>query len=45
MGKFAYSPRHFAVLGLQPKFLILVASHSESSPKEKPYSFQVDALY
>lgn len=45
MGKFAHSPRHFAVLGLRPKFLILLASCSETSPKEEPCSFQVDALY
>lgn len=45
MGKFAHSPRHFAVLGLHPNFLILFASHSETTPKEELCSFQVDVLY
>lgn len=45
MGKCAHSPRHLAVLGLHPKFLILFASRSETSLKEKPCSFQVDAIY
>lgn len=45
MGKFAHSAGHFAVLRLHPNFLILLASCSETSPKEEPCSFQVDAIY